>query len=93
MNVYEFSLTALCPNEPHPRNFYAVKVESAEQIWTEELEGVADEYVAALRSQEDITEELAARFPQALSVTLVGQHGRVQLTTNTVREIGGKANA
>jgi hypothetical protein len=78
--TYEIDTTALCPNEPNPRNHYHVRIESATLIWTEKIEELADGFANTPISQEELTETFAAAFPGS-TVTITGQHGRVRITS------------
>lgn len=79
--TYEFELTALCPNEPYPRNFYQARIVSERLIWTETIEAFADAHADQALSQESLTDRLLEAFPLSTQVALVGQHGRVRITS------------
>lgn len=78
--TYEFEVTALCPKEPHVRNYYQATVVSDRLIWAEQLQGFAEAQADKAISQEDLTQLLAATVPNTY-VSLVGQHGAIRITS------------
>lgn len=78
MNTYEFSLSAICPNQPTLRDAYEVRIESPEMIEVEKFLEFSKWIRDAKYFQEELADLLYGKFH--CRVEIRGSHLEVKVT-------------
>jgi len=76
---YRMSVSATCPVDRSVRDDYTVTIAAEEMIKVEDLITLMAEYRTKVMYQEHLTQDIADRIAECISVTTLGMHSGVSI--------------